>query len=103
MPWLMEQLHRGFFQVTNPYNQRTSLVPATVEQIHSIVLWSKNFGPFIEGGFDDALLNAGYNLFFNYTVNSADPLLEPHVPPLEERLRQLAYLCQRFGAASSAG
>ena len=96
----MEQLHRGFFRVTNPYNQRTSVVPATADRVHSIVLWSKNFGPFIAGGFDVALLNAGYNLFFNYTVNSTDPLLEPNVPPLEERLHQLAYLCHRFGPES---
>ncbi len=97
MPWFMEQLAGGCFKVVNPYNQKVFTVAATPQQVHSIVLWSKNFGPFIAGDYAGQLERMGYHLFFNFTINSHAPLLEPNVPPLEERLGQLAWLCDRFG------
>ncbi|MCK4469134.1 MAG: DUF1848 family protein, partial [Desulfobacterales bacterium] len=39
----------------------------------------------------------GFNLFFNFTINSDSPILEPNVPPLKERLKQLDFLCNNFG------
>jgi hypothetical protein len=96
MSWFMEQIDRGFFEVVNPFNQRVSVVPATPDAIHSIVFWSKNFGPFIGGGYGDRLLGLGYHLFFNFTINSDNPVLEPNVPALDERLKQLKYLAGHF-------
>ncbi len=98
MPWFMEQIKRGFFEVVNPFNRRVSLVPATPEEVHSIVFWSKNFGTFIEDEYGDQLRRRGYHLFFNFTINSVDAVLEPNVPPLKDRLDQLGYLCDRFGS-----
>jgi hypothetical protein len=98
MPWFMEQIRRGFFEVVNPFNRRVSLVPATPEEVHSIVFWSKNFGTFIEDDYGDQLRRRGYHLFFNFTINSVDAVLEPNVPPLKDRLDQLGYLCDRFGS-----
>lgn len=100
MKWFMGGIETGSFRVINPYNRRETIVPATPERVHSIVFWSKNFGPFIEGGYGEALIKAGYHLLFNFTVNSESPLLEPHVPPLSERLRQLEYLCRNFNRES---
>ena len=97
MEWFMTRIEKGGFDVTNPYNGRISLVTAMPEDVHSIVFWSKNFGPFIHGGYGDLLQQKGYRLFFNFTINSENPLLEPHVPPLSERLQQLAYLSDRMG------
>ncbi len=97
MPWFMLQLKRGFFEVTNPFNRRVSVIPAGPENVHTIVFWSKNFGPFLDGGFGETLLKKGYRLFFNFTVNSTAPMLEPGVPPLKTRLEQLGELCRRFG------
>lgn len=94
MPWFMERIDHGFFETVNPFNQRKSFVPATPDKVHSIVFWSKNFGPFIRGGYADILRQKGYNLFFNFTVNSGNYLLEPGVPPLDERLGQMAELCR---------
>ena len=34
--------------------------------------------------------------FFNFTINSDGPLLEPNVPPLPDRLAQLENLCRYF-------
>jgi len=98
MPWFMEQLARGFFEVANPYNQHISIVAATPERVHSIVFWSKNFGPFIKGDWDLRLHAMGFGLFFHFTINSENSVLEPNIPPLQERLEQLAELCRRHGA-----
>lgn len=100
MPWFMEQIGQGIFEVINPFNQRVSVVPATPHEVHTIVFWSKNFGPFIDAGFGDRLLKQGYNLFFNFTVNSGNNILEPNVPPLKERFNQLQYLSDHFGSRS---
>ena len=98
MPWFMEQIRRGHFEVTNPFNQRVSCVPASPARVHTIVFWSKNFGPFLEKNYGEQLLKQGYHLFFNFTINSDCIELEPNVPPLSKRLRQLEHLCQRFGS-----
>jgi Domain of unknown function (DUF1848) len=100
MPWMMDQIHRGFFEITNPYNRRKSHVPGTPDKVHTIVFWSKNFGPFIEGGYGEDLRKIGYHLFFNFTVNSEARLLEPNVPPLAERLHQLETLACRYDPRS---
>jgi DNA repair photolyase len=98
MPWFMECIGRGAFQVTNPYNRKITRVPATPDAVHTIVFWSKDFGPFLRGGYLEILQQQGYHLFFNFTVNAEDAFLEPHVPPLNERLEQMAELCRRVPA-----
>jgi len=100
MPWFMDRIDKGYFEVVNPYNRRTSIVPATPAEVHTIVFWSKNFGPFITGRFGEKLKDAGYNLFFNYTINSESRLLEPKLPPLQARMSQLAILSERFGPST---
>jgi hypothetical protein len=97
MPWFMECITAGRFEVQNPYNRQTSIVPATPEQVHSIVFWSKNFGPFLDQGYAGTLVQRGYGLFFNFTINSTQPVLEPGLPSLDERLEQLARLVETFG------
>ena len=88
MPWFMEQISKGEFEVVNPFNQRVSVVPAAPNEGHTIVFWSKNFGPFLHEDFDRRLQDSGYHLFFNFTINSVLPALEPNVPPLGERLER---------------
>jgi hypothetical protein len=64
--------------------------------VHTIVFWSKNFAPFLKGRFGQKLLAMGYNLFFNFTINSDIPLLEPRVPSLKQRLDQLRDLSLNY-------
>jgi hypothetical protein len=97
LKWFMAQMDRGYFEVTNPYNRHISIVPATPDKVHTIVFWSKNFGRFLKNKIGEKLQDRGYNLFFNFSINSAAPLLEPHMPPLSVRLDQLEDLSQRFG------
>lgn len=98
MDWFMEKIESGFFTLTNPYNQKKSLIPAAPDKVHTIVFWSKDFGRFISGAYGDRLIQMGYHLFFNFTLNSESALLEPNIPPLSDRLEQAAYLCKKFGA-----
>ena len=98
MPWFMQQIKRGFFEVTNPFNRRVSRVPASPDRVHTIVFWSKNYGLFLDNSYGEQLLYHGYHLFFNFTINSKCNSLEPNVPPLIKRLDQLEQMCRRFGA-----
>ncbi|RZB37972.1 MAG: hypothetical protein SRB2_00679 [Desulfobacteraceae bacterium Eth-SRB2] len=98
MDWFINQIRKGFFEVVNPYNRKKSRIIATPDNVHTLVFWSKNFGPFIKGGFGQKLFSMGYNLFFNFTINSNSSLLEPGVPPLNQRLDQLKDLCRDFDA-----
>ena len=98
MPWFMQQIGKGFFEVVNPFNQHVSVVPATPGDVHTIVFWSKNFGPFLDRDYGRQLLDLGYHLFFNFTINSDNSDLEPQVPPLNERLQQLEFLTGHYGS-----
>ena len=100
MNWFMGQIEKGFFEIKNPYNQKVKIVPAISDRVHTIVFWSKNFGPFLAGDFGERLQQRGYHLFFNFTINSESDMLEPNVPPLEQRLEQLETVCRCFGAAA---
>jgi hypothetical protein len=97
MPWFMQQINQGFFDVHHPFGRTSVRVPATADQVHTIVFWSKNFGPFLDGGYGQRLLEKGYHLFFNFTINSAHAILEPAVPPTEARIAQLARLVDFHG------
>jgi hypothetical protein len=96
LDWFMAQVDRGYFEVINPYNRKVSIVSAAPELVHTIVFWSKDFGPFLKRGIGEQLQKKGFHLFFNFTIDSDTPRLEPRVPKLTERLRQLEYLSDRF-------
>lgn len=96
MDWFMRRIQQGSFEVINPYNRRLRIVPADPQAVHTIVFWSKDFGPFLSGGYGEFLQKKGYRLFFNFTINSENPELEPNVPALPDRLEQLAEISRRF-------
>jgi hypothetical protein len=100
MPWFMDQVHRECIEVINPFNRQVRRVAVSPATVHTMVFWSKNFGPFLDGGYGEQLQVLGYHLFFNFTVNSQLPILEPDVPDLARRLGQLRELCRRFGRAA---
>lgn len=97
MPWFMDRIARGAFTLVNPFNRRTTTLKVSAETVHSIVFWSKNYGPFLDGDYGQRLLDLGFHLFFNFTINSREPILEPQVPPLAERIDQVRRLGTLFG------
>jgi hypothetical protein len=100
MAWFMDQVARGFIDVVNPFNRQVKRVAVSPDRVHTMVFWSKNFGPFLAGRYGERIQEMGYHLFFNFTVNSRSPILEPGVPDLDQRLGQLRQLCLRFGGGS---
>lgn len=92
MPWFMKCINREEFTVINPFNQKSRVVTATPDTVHTIVFWSKNFGPFLALNAHRILAEKGFNLFFNFTVNAENPVLEPGIPDLAARLKQAADL-----------
>lgn len=96
MDWFMEQIYCGVFRRVNPFNGRESVFIAEPNKIHTIVFWSKNFHKMLETGSDDKLVDMGYNLFFNFTINSTSMVLEPNVPTLDEKLKQVKQLCEKY-------
>jgi hypothetical protein len=100
LPWFMSGVRSGSFKVVNPYTRTAYQVPASPDRVHTIVFWSKNFGPFLDGNCGEQLVEMGYHLFFNFTINSPHENLEPSMPALNKRLNQLEQLVRRFGAAA---
>jgi len=96
-PWFLAQITKGCFTIQNPYNKTSKQVDARPESVHSIVFWSKNFGPFQDLYADQILKDMGYHLYFNFTINSRNAWLEPNLPGLSERLKQARRLCKKFG------
>jgi len=90
--WLREALRRGEAEVTLPFNRRVTTVSLRDEDVHTIVLWSKNFANVIR----DLDFWRRQRLYFNFTLNDC-PELEPNIPPLEERLGQMRILAEEFG------
>ena len=102
MNWFMERIRLGFFEVKNPYTRMVKTVEVSKESIHSIVFWSKNYEPFLHQKAGEKLRHLGFNLYFNFTINSESPLLEPNLLPLSQRLNQLKGLTALFGPENIA-
>ena len=97
MEWFMDRIvKKGHFEIVNPYNRKTSIIDAGPENIHTIVFWSKNFGPFLKKEYGERLLKKGYHLYFQFTINSQEMTLEANAPPLSHRLKQMESMSKRF-------
>jgi hypothetical protein len=97
--WLAQAIQAGHVEVPQPYTGRIRLVSVLPEDVHTIVLWSKDFSPLLgdEGGLRQAL--ARYDqLFCHLTVTGVGGSpLEPNIPPWEQVIGQLAELIEFVG------
>ncbi len=97
LPWFMDHIRRGFIDVPNPFNrsqvQRVSLSPRDVAWI---VFWSRNYGVFLKH--QDFFSH--YRLFFHFTINPVNRVLEPDMIPPDDAFRQMEQLVKRYGAES---
>jgi len=92
MEWFMSGLKKGFFSIHHPFHNKKIIIPVTPEKVHTIIFWSKNYGPFIHGQYAQKIQSMGYNIYLHFTINSPSEILEPGVPLLEDRLYQLKTL-----------
>lgn len=77
----MQRLKEGFVYYPNPFGNTVHRVSLLPRDVHSIVFWSKHYGPLLPHL--GKLLEGGYKMCFHYTINNAPHLLEPHAPPWE--------------------
>ena len=93
--WLQRALASGAVDVPHPLlSGRSSRVDLRPQQVHSIVLWSKDYSRVAA----DAGRLTDYNLYFQYTINRYPKRLEPQAPEYLQTLRTLERLRSRYSA-----
>lgn len=100
--WFLDRIEKGYFAVTNPFNRQSRRVDATPKDIHTIVFWSKNYGPFLGLEAHKILARKGFHLFFNFTINTPLKELEPGLPDLSSRLEQIRRIAREFSPVQIA-
>lgn len=95
--WLADALERGEVSFLSPHG-RVRTVSLRPEDVHSLVLWSKNYGAALADGRLNDLLSR-YNVYFHFTITGLGGTdVEPLAPRTDLAVEQLAYLAQRWGA-----
>lgn len=93
MKWLEYHIRQGFVDVRNPVmKDRTYRVSLLPEEVHTIVLWSKNFRPFLDSSLSHS---ESFRWYFNFSLVDC-PEWEIGVPPLPDRLHQVREICRRW-------
>ncbi len=93
MRWFENRVREGYVDVRNPVvRERFYRVSLRPEDTHTIVLWSKNYRPFLDS---DLSHSKEYRWYFNFSLVDC-PEWEPGVPPLEDRLKQVEEICERW-------
>jgi DNA repair photolyase len=94
--WFMNRVRAGFCDVPNPFNPaqaaRVSLLP---EDVEAIVFWTRHAAPLLPHLAE--LESRGYRYCFLYTLLDYPPLLDPHTPPLSERIDAFRRVADRVG------
>lgn len=93
--WFMNRVRESRCLVANPFNPRQiSHVSLAPDDVDAIVFWSKNPAPLVPHlGELDAL---GHRYYFQYTLCDYPTELEPHVPPVGERIATFRELAQKL-------
>ena len=92
--WFKNRLDAGYCKWLNPFNGRTVYV--SFERARAFVFWTKNAAPILP--LLAELDRRGLAYYFQFTVNDYEAEgLEPHVPPLAERLATFRRLSKMLG------
>ncbi len=97
--WLADRIHQSFVDVPQPYTGRLRRVSLLPEDVHTIVLWSKDFRPLLQdvAGVRQAL-NKYNQVFCHLTLTGlGGTLLEPSIAPWQEVAAQLPELIEFAG------
>ncbi len=97
--WLAEAARRGYVDVPQPYNGRVRRVSLLPEDVHTMVLWSKDYRPLLRGTAGLRQELARYDqVFFHLTITGlGGTVLEPNIPPWPDVLAQLSELIHFAG------
>ena len=93
--WFMERLRAGYCLRRNPCNSR-QVSAIALDTARVFVFWSKNPRPLLPHLREIA--GRGHAFYFQFTLNDyAAEGLEPHVPPLAERIDTFCRLADSIG------
>lgn len=95
MPWFMSRLRAGSAAYPNPFSGQLHTVSLRQEDVHSIVFWSKFYGPFLRH--IPELEASGYPYICHYTITGAPRALEPLVPRWERTVAVFQQLAALMG------
>ena len=91
--WFQEALKNKKVTISNPvYEELKHEIDLSPENIHSIVLWSKNFKNVLKS----PQYLEDYNLYFQYTITNYSKALEPNVPEYSESIKTLEGLLKKY-------
>ena len=99
--WLATVVRRGWVDVPQPYGGKRRRVSLQPEEVHTIVLWSKDFSPILQDAEGVRRALARYDqLFCHLTITGLGGTeLEPGVPPWKRIAAQLPALVDWMGDA----
>ncbi len=95
--WFINRLKQKEVYVRNPYGGQISRVSLDVDDIHSIVFWSKDFSPLISR--IEEVENVTKNLFFHFTITGILKEIEQNTPFFEEAIDDFIYIADRYSPA----
>jgi DNA repair photolyase len=94
--WFMNRLRTGFCVVRNPFNpHQTKRVSLRREDVDALVFWTKNIRPFLPS--INEVISAGYRFIVQFTLNPYPQILEPSLPPLDDRIADFRAASQLIG------
>lgn len=99
--WLADVIRAGFVDVPQPYTGRVRRVSLLPEDVHTMVLWSKDLRPLLrnEGGAREALMRYD-QVYCHLTLTGlGSTSLEPSIAPWREVAAQLSDLVEFVGDA----
>lgn len=92
--WFNNRLRIGHVRWLNPFNRQSQYVSFVNTRV--IIFWSKNPLPLLQ--YLPEIDAKGINYYFQFTVNDYErEHLEPHVPPLTQRLDTFRRLSEQVG------
>ena len=95
--WLQKVLEEKIVTLKNPYNDKDFSVDLDPENVHSLILWSKDFKNVV----DNPLHLDKYNLYFQYTITGRGmTAFEPSVPLYKESFKTMKSLADRYGGGA---
>jgi hypothetical protein len=93
--WFMQRIREGYVRYKNPYGPQIVTVSLQPEDVHAIVFWSKNYGPFMKHLKE--LEGSGHDFYFHYTITAQPRLFEDRVPGSKITIESFRELSRRFG------
>ncbi len=95
LDWFIEKIENGYVDIINPfYPENITHVDLSKETVGWIVFWSRNYEKFLIK--HDYFSN--YELYFQFTINLPNKMLEPNVIDTHTAINQALKLVELYGS-----